>query len=106
MSGFGSLADIGAVRAMSALPKADIQLRRFIFYQLGVGSDRLADSRFGNCAMILEPVATQNIDDRSAQGHLPIRLVAIVEYHVSFACQHIKYGIDALASFLAMMSGA
>jgi hypothetical protein len=50
--------------------------------------------------VILKPVASQNIDDRSAQGHLPISVVVIVKYHVFLACQHIKYGIDALALFV------
>src|SRR6185312_11463681 len=65
--------------------------------QSGVGTGRLAYSAVGNCAMIRKPVASQNIEDRSAQGHLPIRVVAIVEHHVFLACQHTKYGVGALA---------
>jgi hypothetical protein len=76
------------------------QLRCFIFYVLSVGSGGRAYSAFGSCAMILKPVASQNIDDRSAQGHLPIRVVVIVKYHVFLACQHIKYGVDAMALFV------
>jgi hypothetical protein len=75
------------------------QLRCFIFYQLGC-SDRLAYGAFGSGAMILKPVTSQNVDDRSAKRDLPIRVVAIVEHHVFFACQHIKYDIDALAVFV------
>src|SRR5262245_33027074 len=76
-----------------------VELRCFIFDQLGC-SGRLAYGAFGSCAMILKPVTSQNVDDRSAQRHLPVRVVAIVEHHVFFACQHLKYHVNVLTVFV------
>src|SRR5262245_36623758 len=72
------------------------KLRRIIviFDRSGVGSGRPAYRAFGNCAMVYKPVASQNIDDRSAQRHLPIRIAVIVEHYIFAARQHIKNGID------------
>jgi len=78
------------------------KLRRIIiiFHQTGGDTGRFAYSAVGNCAMICKPVASQNIDDRSAQGHFPVWVAAIVEYHVFLECQNTKYGIGALALFV------